>query len=118
MSAGGFQTPAGSGNGAPPRRNDVKKGDLWGGCRAEIEDAYPWLVEEMVFDGLEAAMFVYDIEELGLHLSGTTWLMTTPDDYSPVLSIYFTYTREFDPSVGEAIGRGKIVLQAVHAHEF
>lgn len=118
MSAGGYQTPAGSGNGASPSLNDVRQSDLWRKCRAEIELAYPWLIGERVFDGIERAMIVYDVEETARHLSSDTWLMTTPDDYFPVLSIYFTYTRDDAAAPEHGPVRGKIVLQAVHADEF
>jgi hypothetical protein len=51
-------------------------------------------------------MVVLEVEDDARYLSGDTWLLTTPDDYEPVLYIYFTYKN------------GQIVLQAVHALEF
>ncbi len=92
MTTGGYQTPDGSGNGAPPRRNSVSTTyPLWRTCRANIEANYPWLVNERVFDGVEAFMIVLDVEEDARRLSGDTWIMRTPDDYFPVLTLYFTY---------------------------
>jgi len=88
----GSPTPGGSGKGAAPRRNSVSTTyPLWRDCRANIEADHPWLVKERVFDGLEAFMIVLDVEEDARHLSGSTWMMRTPDDYFPVLTIYFTY---------------------------
>lgn len=106
MTAGGSPMPAGSGNGAPTSLNAVGRTDLWRACRREIEDAYPWLVGENVFDGIEALMIVLDVDEDARYIGGQTWFLRTPEDYYPVITIYFTYAD------------GAIVLQAAHAHEF
>ena len=102
MSGGGSPTAGGSGNGAPPSVHSVRTTSLWRRCRREIEQDYPFLVAEGVFDGVEALMMVCDVEEDARHLSGDTWLMRTPEDYFPVLT---TYTH------------GQVVLQAVHADD-
>jgi len=112
VSEGGFQTPGGSGNGAPPSLNNVARpSDFWRECRAQVEQDYPWLVGERVFDGIEAAMIVYDVEEAARHIGGNTWFMDTPEDYFPILTIYFTYV------AGQSDARGTVTLQAVHAAE-
>lgn len=103
MNAGGYQMPGGSGNGAPPRLNPVTATALWRECRRKIEEQYPWLPTYGFFRGVEALMIVLDVEEDARFLSGDTWLVTSPDDYFPVVSIYFTYVA------------GHITLQAVHA---
>ncbi len=96
----------GSGNGVPPSTNDVDATyAIWRSCRANIEAAYPVLVDLRVFDGIEAFMVVIDVEDQARHLGGSTWLLMTPDGYWPVLSIYFSY---------EA---GKVVLRAAYADE-
>jgi hypothetical protein len=46
-------------------------------------------------------MVVCEVERDARYLSGFTWLLRTPDTFSPVLMIYFTYTDR------------QIVLQAV-----
>jgi hypothetical protein len=68
------------------------------------------LVEEQFFDRLEAYMVVCDVEEDARHAGengekGSTWILTTPEGFSPHLTIYFTYRA------------GQIVLQAVWADE-
>jgi hypothetical protein len=105
VSAGGYQTPAGSGNGPPLRVNPVARSKLWQRCRDEVEASYPFLAELGVLNSIEALMVVLDVEEDARYLAGVTWLLQTPDDYSPVLMIYFTYID------------GAITLQAVHAVE-
>lgn len=101
MSAGGYQNPA-SGNGAPSSLHDVDATfPLWRKCRAAIEEDYPWLAEAQLFDNIERLMCVVDLQEQARQLSGgETWMMETPDDYFPVVTIYFTYSA------------GKIVLRA------
>lgn len=107
MNAAGSQTPGGSGNGIPPRVNPVSKSGLWERCRERIEEDYPWLVGERTFDGIEALVVVLDVEEDARYIGGETWFLRTPEDYFPVLTIYFTYDD----------GDGRIVLQAVHGEE-
>jgi hypothetical protein len=67
------------------------------------------LREERFFDRLEAYMVVCDVESdarcADAPGAGPTWILTTPDDFSPVLTIYFTYRA------------GQIVLQAVSADD-
>lgn len=106
MSEGGFQTPGGSGNGRPSRRNSVDTTyGLWRDCRAKIEADYPWLRKARIFDRVEALMIVLDVEEDARHIGGDTWFLTTPDDAFPVLTIYFKYAN------------GRIVLGAAYADE-
>jgi len=54
-------------------------------------------------------MVVCDVEEDARRAEGEgteeTWILTTPDDLSPVLTIYFTYRS------------GQVVLRAVHADD-
>jgi hypothetical protein len=52
-------------------------------------------------------MVVLDVEEGARRVGGSesTWFLTTPDDMSPFMTIYFTYRA------------GQIVLQAVWADE-
>jgi hypothetical protein len=57
----------------------------------DIEAEYPELVELRVFDGIEALMLVLEVEDDARHADGDTWFLTTPDDYSPHLTVYFTY---------------------------
>ncbi len=105
MNVGGYPVP-GSGNGEPPRLNRVDPSyRLWRECRDEIEQDYPFLVDAQFFDRIEALMLVLDIEEDARHLGGDTWLIETPDEVLPVVSIYFTYKG------------GLIVLRAAHASE-
>lgn len=106
MNAAGFPTEGGSGNGIPPRVNPVGKSDLWQRCREQAEADYPWLVGEGVFNRLEALAVVLDVEEDARYIGGYTWFLRTPEDYVPVLTIYFTYERD-----------GRIVLQAAHPDE-
>jgi hypothetical protein len=94
VSAGGYQTPAGNGNGSPPRRNRFAVGKSYPQCRAQLEARYPRLVATNFFPNLEAYMVVCDVEEDARYISGTTWLLRTPDDMEPSLFIYFTYGEE------------------------
>jgi hypothetical protein len=36
-------------------------------------------------------MVACEVEEDARFLSGTTWIVTTPDDTDPMLTVYFTY---------------------------
>lgn len=105
MTADGYQTPDGSGNGAPPRLNPVTVSPLWRACRDAIEQDYPWLAEHGVMERIEALMTVLDVEEDARHIGGDTWFLRTPDDYFPVVTIYFEYIA------------GRIILRAAHAAE-
>lgn len=90
MNAAGSPTEGGSGNGAPDRTNSVDRSfGLWKQCRAEIEGVHPDLVGTL--NQIEGLVFVLDVEEDARYLSGETWLITTPEDRLPVLSVYFTY---------------------------
>ena len=48
-------------------------------------------------------MVICDVEADAYHVGGATFYIQTPEDFSPVLMIYFTYAS------------GQIVMQAVHA---
>jgi hypothetical protein len=90
VNADGSPTEGGSGNGAPARANTVDRSyELWKDCRAEVEGNHPELVG--LLNRIEALMMVLDVEEDARFLSGETWLITTPEDHPPVLSVYFTY---------------------------
>ena len=91
MTAGGSQTPAGSGNGPPPRRNSVSVSQNYGEDRAALEEKYPQLRELEFFRRLEAYMVVCEVEEDARFLSGNTWIVTTPEDVEPLLTVFFTY---------------------------
>jgi hypothetical protein len=56
-------------------------------------------------EGIEALMIVLDVEEDARHIGGDTWFLRTPEDYFPVVTIYFEYVH------------GRIVLRAAHADE-
>ena len=107
MTEGGSPTRDGFGNGTPPRVNPFERSQLYLEGRAWIEAHYPRLVEEQFFDSLEAYMVVLDVEEDARLIRGSrsTWMLTTPDDLSPFMTIYFTYRA------------GQIVLRAVWADE-
>jgi hypothetical protein len=107
VTGGGSPTRGGSGNGTPPRANPFATTPLYQQCRAWIEARYPRLVKERFFESLEAYMVVLDVEEGARRVGGSesTWFLTTPDDMSPFMTIYFTYRA------------GQIVLQAVWADE-
>ena len=106
MSAAGFPTPDSSGNGTPPRANPVSTTPLYEECRAWIEAHYPRLEQERFFVQLEAYMVVCEVEDDARQVNGSsTWILTTPDDFSPFLTIYFTYRA------------GQVVLQAVWADD-
>lgn len=94
---------AGSGNGTPPRTNAVKTTPAYRALRDGIKAQYPRLREERTLERIEAYMVVCDPEEEARLIGYPTWFMRTPDDFWPVLTIYFTY------------GGGVIVLQAIHA---
>jgi hypothetical protein len=103
VSTGGYQKPA-SGNGAPSSLHDVDATfSLWRQCRSQIEQDYPLLVEARLFDNIEELMCVVDLEEQARFLSGDTWMMETPDDYFPIVTIYFEHVD------------GKIILRAAFA---
>lgn len=48
-------------------------------------------------------MVICDVREDAQHIGGYTYLLTTPENFSPCVLIYFTYAS------------GQIVLQAAHA---
>jgi len=48
-------------------------------------------------------MVICDVNADAFHVGGATYYMQTPEDFSPVLMIYFTYASD------------QIVMQAVHA---
>jgi len=50
-------------------------------------------------------MLVCDVEADAYHVGGVTFYMQTPENFSPVLMIYFTHAS------------GQIVMQAVHADD-
>jgi hypothetical protein len=106
VSRPGFLTPGGPGNGTPPRRNPVKLSALWWECRDKIEKDFPRFDTERVFDGIEAYMVVCEVEEDARYIGGVTWFIQTPDDYSPIVMVYFTYED------------GKITCQAAYAYEW
>lgn len=91
MSAGGYRTPAGSGNGTPPRQNSVFVGEHWHEACHELEDRYPILRETDFFRRLEAYMVVCEVEDDAFFLSGSTWMHRTPEDLDPPITVYFTY---------------------------
>ena len=104
MNAGGSPvTGNGSGNGAPSSTNKVKRSALYEKCRAEIEAKYPRVAKERFFEQLDAYMVICDMEADAFHVGGVTFYMQTPENFSPVLMIYFTYAS------------GQVVMQAVHA---
>ena len=101
--AGGLPTGNGSGNGTTHKGNKVKRSRLYQKCCAEVEAAYPRVAKERFFERLDAFMVICDVEADTFHVGGATFYMQTPEDFSPVLMIYFTFAA------------GQIVLQAVHA---
>lgn len=104
MSVGGGPPMAnGSGNGATLRANSVKRSALYSQCCADIEERYPRVAREEFFERLDAFMVVCDVEADAFHVGGATYYMQTPEEFEPVLMIYFTFAA------------GHIVMQAVHA---
>jgi hypothetical protein len=101
--AGYPRTGNGSGNGSPPRTNAVKVSGLYARCRAQIEAQYPRLVREQFFPSIEAYMVICDVEIRALYVGGFTYLLNTPDDFEPPITLYFTYAN------------GTVMLQAVWA---
>ncbi len=95
----------GSGNGAPAKANKVKHSELYDRCRAEVEALHPRIAREGFFERLDAFMVICDVEADAYHVGGATFYMQTPENFSPVLMIYFTYAS------------GQIVMQAVHADD-
>lgn len=95
----------GSGNGAPAKANNVKHSALYDECRAEIEAQHPRVAREQFFERLDAFMVICDVEADAYHVGGATFYMQTPENFSPVLMIYFTHVS------------GQIVMQAVHADD-
>jgi len=95
----------GSGNGAPAKANTVKRSALYEECLAEIETRHPRVAKEQFFKRLDAFMVICDVEADAYHVGGATFYMQTPEDFSPVLMIYFTHAS------------GQIVMQAVHADD-
>jgi hypothetical protein len=103
VAGGSLPVGNGSGNGETRRVNKVKRSRLYEKCRAEIEKRHPRVSKERFFEQFDAFMVVCEIEADAYHLGGATYYMQTPEDFSPVLMIYFTYAS------------GQVVLQAVHA---
>ena len=101
--AGSRPTGNGSGNGATHKPNKVKRSNLFEECRAEIEAAHPRVLRERFFEQLDTYMVVCDVRIDARHLSGATYFVQTPENFSPVIRIYFTFSA------------GQIVLQAAHA---
>jgi len=95
----------GSGNGAPTKGNKVKRSPLYEECCAEIEAKHPRVAKEQFFERLHAFMVICDVEADAYHVGGATFYMQTPEDFSPVLMIYFTHASS------------QIVMQAVHADD-
>lgn len=93
----------GSGNGASTKANKVKHSALYEECCTEIEGKHPRIARERFFERLDAFMVICDVEADAFHVGGATFYLQTPEDFSPVLMIYFTYAS------------GQIVMQAVHA---
>jgi hypothetical protein len=93
----------GSGNGSRRRAHTVRLSALYKDCRAEIEARYPRLRRERFFSSLEAYMVICEVENAARHVGGATFLLNTPDDFEPAMTLYFTYAA------------GTIVMQAVHA---
>ncbi len=103
IAGGSLPMENGSGNGATHRSNKVKRSSLYEECVIEIEERHPRVAEERFFEQLDAFMVVCDVDADAYHVGGATFFMQTPEDFSPVLMIYFTYAS------------GQIVMQAVHA---
>ena len=104
MNAAGFQPMGnGNGNGSRLRTNAVKRSNLYQECRKEIEAKYPRLVREQFFPSLEAYMVICDVADRAAYLGGLNFLLNTPDDFDPAITLYFTYAS------------GTIVMQAIHA---
>jgi hypothetical protein len=104
VGAGGFQPMGnGNGNGSRPRTNAVKRSALYEECREAIEARYPRLIREKFFPNLETYMVICDVEDRAAYLGGFNFLLNTPDDFEPAISLYFTYAN------------GTVVLQAAHA---
>lgn len=101
--AGNPPTGNGSGNGATHKPNKVKRSKLFEECRASIEAEHPRVLKERFFEQLDAYMVVCDVLLEARHVSDCTYILTTPENFSPVLWIYFTYAAN------------QVVLQAVHA---
>lgn len=101
--AGNPPTGSGSGNGATHRPNRVKRSALFEECRETIEAEHPRVLKERFFEQLDAYMMICDVREDARHLGGSTYLLKTPENFSPCIWIYFTFAS------------GQIVLQAAHA---
>lgn len=78
---------------------------LYEECRVQIEAKHPRIAEERFFEQLDAFMVICDVEADAFHVGGATFYMQTPEDFSPVLMIYFTFAS------------GQIVMQAIHADD-
>jgi hypothetical protein len=100
---GSWPTGNGAGNGATHRPNRVAHSALYKSCCAEIEASHPRVVKERFFERLDAFMVICDVEADAFYVGGVTYYLQTPENFSPVLMIYFTYAS------------GQIVMQAVHA---
>lgn len=103
MSGVGWPVTNGSGNGATHRPNKISHSPLYGRCREEIESEHPRVARERFFEQLDAFMVICDVEADAFHVGGATYYLQTPENFSPVLMIYFTFAA------------GQIVMQAVHA---
>ncbi len=76
---------------------------LYQQCCEEIENRHPRVAKERFFEQLDAFMVICDPNADAFHIGGGTYYMQTPENFSPVLMIYFTYAS------------GQVVMQAVHA---
>jgi hypothetical protein len=88
---GSHQTGNGSGNGSSRKTNVVKQSQLYRQCCDQIEAKHPRVREEQLFPSMAAWMVICDVPAHARQVSGFTWVMTTPDDFSPPITFYFTY---------------------------
>ena len=102
MNAAGYPA-TGNGNGSGAPTNSVKLSPLYLECRAQIEADHPRAAAEKVFQGIQAFMVICDVRNEARYIGGSTYLLQTPEGFSPLLMVYFTYAS------------GQIVMQAVHA---
>jgi hypothetical protein len=92
-----------SGNGNPPRRHWVYSTGFYDACRHRIESLFPRVFQVRLFDQIEAYLRLLPPEDIAERLSGTTWMMTTPEGHNiPEIDVFFEYEDE------------TITLQAAH----
>lgn len=101
--AGSHLTGNGPGNGNQRRTNVVKRSAVYEDCRSRIEARYPRLKRERFFPSLETYMVICEVEKRADRVGGLTYILNTPDDFDPPITLYFTYSS------------GVVKLQAVHA---